>query len=876
MKFDQPAAVRLCDYQPFPFTITETRLDFVLDEAATLVRSHLKICRNKNMSGPLVLDGENMELLSIQVDGTEIAPSAFEKDEHQLILADLPDQCILQIETRFSPTDNHALSGLYMSGGRFCTQCEAQGFRNITYFPDRPDVMSKFTVRIEAETTYPSLLSNGNLLDSGSLPNGRHFALWEDPFKKPAYLFALVAGQFDLIEDQFTTMSDKVVPLRIYVDPGDAHLADYAMDSLKRAMKWDEEVFGREYDLDLFMIVAVRSFNFGAMENKGLNIFNSSVLLADAKTATDANFEVIESVVAHEYFHNWTGNRITCRDWFQLCLKEGLTVFRDQEFSADQRGHAICRIKDVKALRARQFPEDAGPLAHPVRPSSYLAIDNFYTATVYEKGAELIRALKTILGDADFAKGMDRYFETCDGTAATMEQFLDCFASVSGQDLSNFLIWYGQAGTPKVDLTQNWDQKTGKLTLDLRQSTDPTPGQPEKQAVPIPVRIGLLDDAGPLSFTDPVNGEKTNETVLLLEKFSQSWTFEGLSEQPLISAFRRFSAPVNFTIKRTSAEQARLIASDPDLFTRWEEAQSLGREQLLAMTQHVLTGKSPTAEPHYLSALANVIEDQALEPAFVALVMQPPSEDEIFLLMPDARPEAIRTARQALIRQIAMLAQDRLLDLHQNNRPQGKFQPDAKSAGLRAAANQALLTLTQLRSMQSDDLAWSAWTAADNMTDTMAALAALAHGKSDQFRAALVDFYAKWQHNPLVMDKWFSLQAMSGPADQIEPLQTLLDHADFDVDNPNRARSVYGVFPVGNLPLFHLENGAGYKLLADGILQIDPQNPALAARLMGAFSAWRHVEPVRRQLAREQIERVLEASGLSKNTFEIASRHLAD
>jgi len=876
MKTDLRTPVKLADYQPFAFEIEQTRLWFDLDEDATIVRSELTVIGKKSMAGPLVLDGENLELLDIKLDGRTLQADEYKLDEQALILSKLPPKCILEITTRFSPKQNLALSGLYMSGGRFFTQCEAQGFRNITYYPDRPDVMSKFEVHITADQDFPTLLSNGNLLTDGKLENGRHFALWQDPFKKPAYLFALVAGTFDLVEDEFTTMSDRNIPLRIYVDPGDAHLADYAMDALKRSMKWDEDVFGREYDLDLFMIVAVRSFNFGAMENKGLNIFNSSVLLADAKTATDANFEAIESVVAHEYFHNWTGNRITCRDWFQLCLKEGLTVFRDQEFSADQRGRAITRIKDVKTLRSRQFPEDSGPLAHPVRPSSYLAIDNFYTATVYEKGAELIRALKTIIGEDAFAKGMDYYFETYDGTAATMEQFLGCFAKTSGKDISKFLRWYGQAGRPHVNITEHWDEKTGTLDINFSQHTKPTAGEQEKQNVPIPIRIGMLGKSGPLPFK--VKGQDNNfieEAILVLEQQQQTWRLLELSERPVVSAFRQFCAPVDVQIKRSPEQQALLIASDPDWFTRWEEAQSFGRAQLLTMTKGIIEENNIKADPAYVAALSSIIGNEELDPAFIALSLQLPSEEEILHLSKEAVPEAIANARYELIRQIAEKNCARLLEIEENIRPQGEFQPDASSAGKRALANQALYMLSLLKTPDTRELAFKAWLDANNMTDTIAALSALDVSGSEKFQEALDQFYRKWHHVPLVMDKWFQIQASATQTKHISIIEGLISHPDFDLNNPNRARSVFGAFASGNLPLFHCPNADGYELFADGILQIDRQNPALAARLMGAFSSWRKVEPIRGELARRTIKRVKNAANLSKNTFEIASKHLA-
>ncbi len=555
MLTDTPQPVRLVEYRPPAFQIEEVRLDFDLQPNTTRVKAHLKVRRDGDHAEPLVLNGERVKLISAAIDGRLLGEGERTVDAEFLTIPNVPDVFTLDTEVEIDPEGNKALEGLYMSGGRFCTQCEAEGFRKITYWPDRPDVLSRFTVRIEADAAYERLLSNGNLLEHGELPGGRHFAVWNDPFPKPCYLFALVAGRLDVLEDSLVTASGRTVDLRIYVDPGMAGRAAYAMDALKRSMKWDEQAFGREYDLDLFMIVAVRDFNFGAMENKGLNIFNSSLLLADPQTATDADFERIESVVAHEYFHNWTGDRITCRDWFQLCLKEGLTVFRDQSFSADMRGHAVQRIKDVKALRARQFAEDQGPLAHPVRPSSYLKIDNFYTATIYEKGAEVIRMLKTLIGDQAFRAGMDLYFDRWDGHATTVEAFIECFAETSGQDLTDFFCWYEQAGTPTVTLASRYDADAKTLTLDFTQSTAPTPGQPTKRALPLPVIVGLLDhDGRTLAFER--DGQATDQTIFVLDAAKASLTLTGIETQPVVSALRGFSAPV--TLKSDAPVQGRL------------------------------------------------------------------------------------------------------------------------------------------------------------------------------------------------------------------------------------------------------------------------------------------------------------------------------
>ena len=589
MRTDTPQPIRLEDYRPPAFLIDEVALDFALAPRSTRVTATLRVRRNPGQEGPLVLDGVRLTLISAAIDGRALAPADYELTPERLILHGTPEAFTLRTEVEIDPEGNTALEGLYMSGGRFCTQCEAEGFRKITYFPDRPDVLSRFTVRLEADkAAYPRLLSNGNLVDGGDLlakdgADGRHFALWNDPFPKPCYLFALVAGELDELSDSFVTMSGRTVDLRIYVDPGMAPRAAYAMDALKRSMRWDEEAFGREYDLDLFMIVAVRDFNFGAMENKGLNIFNSSLLLADGATATDFDYERIESVVAHEYFHNWTGDRITCRDWFQLCLKEGLTVFRDQSFSADQRGGAVQRIKDVRALRARQFAEDAGPLAHPVRPTRFMKIDNFYTATVYDKGAEVIRMLKTLLGAEDFRRGMDLYFERHDGEATTVEAFVACFAEASGRDLTAFFGWYSQAGTPVVGLAADYDAAAGTLDLRLTQATAPTPGQPDKRPLPIPVRLGLLDGEGrPQSFRLPDSDAAVQETVIVLDEAARSVRLTGVARPPVISALRQFSAPVTLEMVAAADADYVLLAADPDLFNRWEAGQVLAAKLVLA------------------------------------------------------------------------------------------------------------------------------------------------------------------------------------------------------------------------------------------------------------------------------------------------------
>lgn len=863
MRTDTPQPIRLADYRPFPFAIETTRLVFDLHPSATRVRAELAVRRTGDAGEPLVLNGERLKLLSVAIDGQALGANQYAADAEHLTLHETPDQFVLTTEVEIDPLANKALTGLYMSGGRFCTQCEAEGFRTITYFPDRPDVLSRFSVRIEAEGGLPHLLSNGNLVDQGALDGARHFAEWVDPFPKPSYLFALVAGDLDVVTDTFVTMSGREVALKVFVDPGQAARATYALDSLKRAMKWDEEAFGREYDLDLFMIVAVRDFNFGAMENKGLNIFNSSLLLADPETATDADFERIEAVVAHEYFHNWTGNRITCRDWFQLCLKEGFTVFRDQSFSADMRGAAVQRIKDVKALRARQFAEDAGPLAHPVRPSSYLKIDNFYTATIYEKGSELIRMLKTILGAEAFRKGSDLYFDRHDGQATTVEAFIACFAEASGRDLSHFFAWYEQAGTPSVSITSDYDADTQALTLSLRQSTAPTPGQPIKKALPIPVAIGLLSH----------DGEVLRDTeVVLLDRESMTVRWEGVAKPPVLSALRGFSAPVNLTTDARPSDRYVLFAADPDLFNRWEAGQTLARDLILARA-----GGSPdeVGEERYAEALGQALTDPRSEPAFKALLLSLPSEPDLALASEPANPVALHEARDALRVRIAVHLGDLLRRLHGETQSAGEFSASAEAAGRRALRNACADMLAA--DPHEDNLArlLGHYEAARNMTDMIGGLYPLVSIGGAAREKALSSFHDAWVAEPLVLDKWFAIQARDPNLDALERVIALTRHPAFEPTNPNRLRALVSTFANFNPARFHDPSGAGYRFLADQILAVDKFNPMTAARLVEPLGAWRRYSSDLGALMRQELERIAAHPDLSKNVLELAAKSLA-
>jgi aminopeptidase N len=863
MRTDTPQPIRLDEYRPPAFLVDTVDLDFALDPHATRVKAKLAIRRNGSHAEPLRLNGEKLKPIAVAVDGKQLGADKFAVDDEWLTVPNVPNAFTLDTEVEIDPAANTELSGLYVSGGRFCTQCEAEGFRRITWFSDRPDVLARYTVRIAAPRAYRYLLSNGNPIESGALPDGRHFAVWRDPFPKPCYLFALVAGELDVLEDKFITMSGRAVTLRIFVDTGMAPRAAYAMDSLKRAMRWDETAFGREYDLDLFMIVAVRDFNFGAMENKGLNIFNSSVLLADPATATDADYERIEGVVAHEYFHNWTGDRITCRDWFQLCLKEGLTVFRDRAFSADQRGHAVTRIKDVRALRARQFAEDAGPLAHPVRPSSYLKIDNFYTATIYEKGAEVIRMLTILLGDKNFRAGMDLYFQRWDGHATTVEAFIQCFADASGRDLTDFFRWYEQAGTPRVDVAARYDAEARALDLTLRQETAPTQGQPVKRPVPIPVALGLLDEDGrPLRDTE----------VIVLDKAEQHFRIDGVARAPVLSALRGFSAPVNLTTDAPAKDAYVLLASDPDQFNRWEAGQGLARDLILGRARG---GPDEVGEERFAEAMGRALADQSADAAFKALMLTLPSESDLALAWRGADPAAIHEARDALRRRLATHLSEALARLHGALQDKGAFSADAEAAGRRALRNAALSLLAADPTERNRARARLHFESAGNMTDSIAGLGALMLMGGPEFEAALTTFYGRWKNEPLVIDKWFALQASDQSADALQRVIRLTTHPDFDAKNPNRLRALVQSF-AANQARFHDPSGAGYRFLADQVLAVDAVNPMTAARLVQPLGDWARYDPALGQLMRAQLARIAAAPNLSKNVYELVARALGE
>ncbi|MGA7487092.1 MAG: aminopeptidase N, partial [Xanthobacteraceae bacterium] len=852
MRTEEARPVRLEDYRPPDWLVDTVELELSLDPAATQVRATLALRPNGDGAAPapLILDGDGLKLRALRLDGAVLLPEQFVATADRLTIAQPPPRPFrLEIETVVDPSANTQLSGLYRSGPIYCTQCEAEGFRRITYFPDRPDVMAVYTTRIEAEKAEaPVLLANGNLLAAGDVPGtSRHFAVWHDPFPKPSYLFALVGGQLACVEDRFRTMSGRAVTLRVYVEPGKESRCLHAMDALKRAMRWDETAFGREYDLDIFMVVAVSDFNMGAMENKGLNIFNDKYVLASPETATDGDYERIEAIIAHEYFHNWTGNRITCRDWFQLCLKEGLTVFRDQEFSADMRSRAVERISDVRGLRTHQFVEDAGPLAHPVRPQVYHEINNFYTTTVYEKGAEVVRMLKVLLGPQMFRAGMDLYFDRHDGEAATIEQFVQCFADVSGADLGRFMRWYSQAGTPEVVATGRYDAPSKSYRLELAQTVPVTPGQPSKQPMVIPLAVGLVGPDGrdlPLRLGD---GRTFERGVLTLTEPAETFVFEDVGAPPVPSLNRGFSAPIKLAVDLGTDDLKFLAAHDCDPFNRWQALQTLATRLLVAHAADLVAGRMTREDDGVLDALDALLADAALEPAFVALALTLPGEADVAReIGRDVDPDAIFAARSALRVAVGTHLAAPLFDRYRRLSEAGPYRPDAQSAGRRALRNACLDLLVATRRPEAVSLAAGQYRAADNMTDRMAALAALSLCDVPERAAALDDFYARYAGDPLIVDKWFTLQAAIPEPATLDRVNALTKHPAFSLANPNRVRALIHAFASMNQKEFNRADGAGYDFIAETVLALDPKNPQVSARLATIFRTWRTLEDGRR------------------------------
>ncbi|HYV70991.1 MAG TPA: aminopeptidase N [Pseudolabrys sp.] len=879
MRTDIAQPIRLKDYRPPDWLVETVSLDFSLHPTATRVRATLVLRPSPQAaSAPLILDGDELSLVSLKLDGTELPSDSYVVTSDRLTIPQPPNgRFALEIETVVDPTANTQLSGLYRSKSSYCTQCEAEGFRRITYFPDRPDVMAVYTTRIEADKREaPVLLSNGNLEQRGELPNGRHFVVWHDPHPKPSYLFALVGGDLACVEDQFTTMSGRNVVLQIFVEHGKQQLTAYAMDSLKRAMRWDEQAFGREYDLDIFMIVAVSDFNMGAMENKGLNIFNDKYVLASPDTATDADFAHIEAVIAHEYFHNWTGNRITCRDWFQLCLKEGLTVFRDQEFSSDMRSRPVKRIADVRGLRATQFVEDAGPLAHSVRPDTYKEINNFYTTTIYEKGAELVRMVQTMIGREDFRAGMNLYFARHDGQAATVEQFIQCFADSSRRDLTQFMRWYSQAGTPEVTTRGHYDAARRTYTLNCKQIVPPTPGQPTKQPMVVPLSLGLVGkDGRDLPLKVSADGSIGGAVVILADA-AATFEFVDVDEPPVLSINRGFSAPIKLINGLSADDLVFLAAHDRDPFNRWQAVQTISMRLLIDNVGALRSGQATRVDNQLIAALASIVEDPALEPAFIALALVPPGEGDIAReIGRDIDPDLIFRARSIFRSSVGERLRAALSTVHDRTQVAGGYSPDAKSAGRRALRNVAVDLLASTG--QPGDIARASkqYETADNMTDRMAALGTLCLHDTPERQRALDHFYARYAADALVIDKWFALQATIPRPETLEKVRNLTTHPAFSLANPNRIRALIGAFAQGNATQFNRADGAGYNFIADIVLALDPKNPQVSARLATAFRTWRTLEPGRRTKAEAALARMKSNPGISRDLADIVERALA-
>jgi aminopeptidase N len=885
MRDAQPQVIHREEYTAPAFLIERTELAFDLHEDHALVTACLQLRRNPQADprAPLELHGQELELLSLQLDGRALEPAEYHLGAEELRVDAVPESFQLRSQVRIRPQDNTSLEGLYQSRAMFCTQCEAEGFRKITWYLDRPDVMAEFHVTIEADQSrYPVLLSNGNPLALEALGNGRHRASWHDPFPKPAYLFALVAGDLRYLEDRFRTASGRDVTLRIYVEEKDLEKCDHAMLSLQQSMRWDEDVYGREYDLDVFNIVAVDDFNMGAMENKGLNIFNSSCVLCSPETTTDAGFQRVQSIVAHEYFHNWSGNRVTCRDWFQLSLKEGFTVFRDEEFSADMGSRTVKRVEDVNVLRSAQFAEDAGPMAHPVRPDSFVEISNFYTATIYQKGAEVVRMIHTLLGPERFRQGSDLYFERHDGQAVTCEDFVRAMEDASAVDLSQFRRWYSQAGTPRVSAAGAYDAGQQRYTLTLQQSTAPTPGQPDKTPVMIPVAMGLLGAAGnlPLRLAGQAPDTETADNthrVLVLTAAEQTFCFEGVMERPVPALLRGFSAPVRLDYDYSSAELCALMSREEDGFVRWDAAQQLALRVLDAAQELLAAGAPPEIDPLYLDACGELLADTALDPAMVAEMLRLPGEGylaELAASRGGADVDAIHAARNAVRSALAQRHQAAFLACYQRLASTEAYAPNCAQIGARSLRNTCL---DYLALMGEEGLALAATQFADasNMTDRLAALQALAsHGSPAQRDATLEWFYQDWQHETLVVNQWLQVQATLPAADTLERVQRLLLHPAFDSRNPNKLRALIGAFCSANPINFHRADGAGYRFLADRIAELDARNPQIAARLLTPLTKWRNYRG-RGQLMRAQLQRLAALPEVSRDVYEVLEKALA-
>ncbi|WP_129140005.1 aminopeptidase N [Modicisalibacter coralii] len=871
--------VYLKDYQPPAYRVTHAELKFDLEASATRVDAVLHLERHPDSAPgqPLVLDGEKLDLERVAIDGQDLGEDEYRVDAATLTIDAVPERFRLETRVVIDPASNTALEGLYLSNGMFCTQCEAQGFRRITFYPDRPDVMATFSTTVIGDSAaLPVLLSNGNPVEKGELPNGRHFVTWEDPHPKPSYLFALVAGKLEKVEDHFTTMSGREVTLQLWVEPENLDKTEHAMRSLKTAMKWDEETYGREYDLDLFMIVAVNDFNMGAMENKGLNIFNSAAVLTHPQTATDAAFQRVEGVVAHEYFHNWSGNRVTCRDWFQLSLKEGFTVFRDQSFSADVNSAPVKRIEDVSFLRTAQFAEDAGPTAHPVQPDHYIEISNFYTLTIYEKGSEIVRMLRNLLGWETFRQGSDLYFARFDGQAVTIEDFVGCMAEVSGLDLDQFMRWYSQAGTPEIDAHGEYDYAKAEYHLTLRQRTPATPGQPDKLPLHIPVRVGLVGTKSGEDLALTLDGESLGKSgVLHLREEEQTFVFTDLAEAPVPSLLRGFSAPVKLRFPYGREDLAFLLQHDSDGFNRWDAGQRLALLALDDLIAAHRNGVEKVMDARVIEAFRTLLTEPADDKAVLAEMLTLPSEAYIAEQQPVVDVDAIHAAREFVRQSLALALRDDFLALYQANRSDAPYAPTAEQIAERRLKNVALAYLMSIEDEEAVELARQQFEDQHNMTDVRAALTLLVHSsRGDVADPLLKAFGEKWAHDPLVMDQWFSIQVTRPQSDALERVKYLMDHPAFSLKNPNRVRALIGAFAGQNRVNFHRLDGEGYKLLADVVIELNRLNPEIAARIITPLTRWQRYDEQRQALMKAELERI-QAEELSPNVYEVVDKALA-
>jgi len=881
----KPKSILRSAYRPSDYVIDSVDLAFELGESETFVTAQLEVRRRGDAGPPppLVLDGEDLELLEIGIDGRPLAAGEYQVETAELSIFRPPPRFALRTRVRIHPEANTRLSGLYKSSGNFCTQCEAMGFRRITWFLDRPDVMARYSVSIEADAAkYPVLLSNGNRIGEESLPNGRRRVRWQDPFPKPSYLFALVAGDLRCHAGEFVTASGRTVRLEIWVEPQNIDRCEHALRSLQRSMRWDEQRFGREYDLDVYMIVAVNDFNMGAMENKGLNVFNSKFVLARPETATDDDYEGIETVIAHEYFHNWTGNRVTCRDWFQLTLKEGLTVYRDQRFSEDMRSAAVERIDAVKQLRARQFSEDEGPMAHAIRPESYISMDNFYTATVYEKGAEVIRMMATLVGEDGFRKGMDLYFERHDGQAVTCDDFRAAIADANGRDLGQFERWYLQAGTPRLRARGDFDAANRRYTLRLAQDYPTTAfeiaGAAERKPLHLPVAVGLLSTDGhalPLRLAGESAPSPASTRVLELREAAAEFVFEGIGERPVASVLRGFSAPVRLEMERSPDELAFLMAHDEDAFNRWDAGEKLALSLLVAAVAAPDGFERGAGVARYAEAWGRVLRDEALDGSLRALAIALPSEKVIAQEVPIIDPDAIHDVRERLGRFLARTHAETLWSLYASLAPRGPYRHERAEIDRRRLRSGVLRALAWTEGEAAVEAAHAQYGAADNMTDAQGALFVLSDVDDPRRDEVFAHFHARFRDDPLVLDKWFTIQATSVRPDALERVRALSHHADFSLANPNRVRALVGAFSQANAVRFHDASGGGYAFLADAVIELDGRNPQLASRLVSAFNDWRRYDEDRQQAMQHELERIARERDLSKDVYEIVSRALS-